>query len=187
MQRMETVIPGVTTIDLADREGALERLIDSYGTDVLHLAYFYVKDRALAEDIFQDVFTRVYLSLPRFRGESSPKTWIVRITINQCRDRLRSWSLRNVLPLGESVLGLAPEIDSTEDEALAAVDREAMLHAIMQLPVEFREVVLLYYYEQMDVREAAQALSLSVGTVKSRLYRARQRLKLILAEGGFFA
>lgn len=185
VQRIEAMIAGGTRIELAGREGALERLMDAYGDDVLHLAYFYVKDRALAEDIFQEVFTKVYLALPRFRGESSPKTWIYRIAINQCRDRLRSWSMRNVLALGESFLGGAPEPDRTEDAALAAVDREALLQAILQLPVEFREVVLLYYYDEMDVREAAQALSLSAGTVKSRLHRARQKLKVILAEGGF--
>lgn len=141
----------------------------------------------MAEDIFQEVFTKVYIALPRFRGEASPRTWIYRIAINQCRDRLRAWSVRNVLLLGENLLTLTPHQDETEDHALAAVDREALLQAIMRLPLAFREVVVLYYYEQMDVREAAQALGLSVGTVKSRLHRARLQLREMLAEGGFYA
>lgn len=187
VQGIEALIAGGVRIDLSDRSRALEQLIDAYGDDILHLAYFYTKDRSLAEDIFQEVFTKVYIALPRFRGEASPRTWIYRIAINLCRDRLRAWSLRNVLLLGEQFLTTARESDETEDEALATVDREALLQAIMTLPLAFREVVVLYYYEQMDVREAAQALGLSAGTVKSRLHRARLKLREALAEGGFLA
>lgn len=173
-------------IDVMDKDSTLERLVDAYGDGVLQLAYFYVKDRELAEDIFQEVFTRVYLGLDRFRGESSPKTWIYRITVNLCRDKLRSWAVRKVLLLGEEMLGAAapPQAD-TEDEVLAAADKAALLEAVMQLPIDSREVVLFYYYEEMDTREVALALGLSEGTVRSRLHRARARLKALLLKGGF--
>lgn len=89
----------------------LEQLVREYGDGVLQLAYFYLKDRSLAEDIFQEVFTRVYTHLPKFRGESSPRTWIYRITVNLCRDKLRSWSFRKVTFLGEEIIGaLAPPL-----------------------------------------------------------------------------
>lgn len=174
------------SMDLSEREQALEQLVDAYGDGVLQLAYFYVRDRDLAEDIFQEVFTRVYTHLDRFRGESSPRTWIYRIAVNLCRDKLRSWSLRRVLLLGEEALfGAAPPSPDAVDEVLKQADREELLRAVMELPVEYREVVLLYYYEEMDVREVAATLGLSEGTVRSRLHRARAKLRAMLTEGGF--
>lgn len=185
---MEAAISGTTALDFADKERALEQLVDAYGDGVLQLAYFYVKDRSLAEDIFQEVFTKVYFGLHTFRGESSPRTWIYRIAVNLCHDKLRSWSMRRVLLIGEdffSKLPLLPtEVDAVE-RVLAEADRQVLLENVMALPVEYREVVTQYYYEEMDTREVAMALGLSEGTVRSRLHRARARLKAMLTEGGY--
>ncbi|MFZ5817929.1 MAG: sigma-70 family RNA polymerase sigma factor [Bacillota bacterium] len=167
------------------RELSLEELVDAYGDSVLHLAYLYLKDRDLAEDIFQEVFTRVYLQRHRFRGESSIKTWICRITINLCRDKLRSWAVRRVLVAGEELISLlVPPAPDVEEQVLVEADRAELLAAIMELPVEYREVVLLYYYEELETVEVAAALGLSQGTVRSRLFRARARLRAMLERGG---
>jgi RNA polymerase sigma-70 factor (ECF subfamily) len=163
---------------------SLEELVDEYGDHVLQLAYLYLKDRHLAEDVFQEVFTRVYTKAHTFRGEANPKTWIYRITINLCRDRLRSWALRRLVVAGEGLISLlAPPAPDVEEVVLAQADRSALMEAIMALPVEFREVVLLYYYEEMETPEVAAALGLSPGTVRSRLCRARARLKAMLERG----
>lgn len=185
---MEATLAGTAALDLTDRERALEQLVDAYGDGVLHLAYFYLKDRGLAEDIFQEVFTRVYTQLHTFRGESSPKTWVYRIAVNRCHDKLRSWNMRRVLLVGQDLLSSLPllptEVDAVE-RVLAEADRQVLLQKVMELTVEYREVILLYYYEEMDTREIAQALRLSEGTVRSRLHRARARLKAMLTEGGY--
>ncbi len=160
---------------------SLEGLIEAYGDGVLQLAYFYTQDRGAAEDLFQEVFTRVYVNLGRFRGQASPKTWIYRITVNLCRDRFRSGAVRRVLLVGEEILGvLLPPHPPVEDVILAEVEKGALLDAIMALRLEFREVVLLYYYEEMETPEVARVLGLSEGTVRSRLYRARAKLKEML-------
>jgi RNA polymerase sigma-70 factor, ECF subfamily len=170
----------------ADRAEALEALVDACGDGVLHLAYFYLKDRAMAEDVFQEVFTKVYMQGHTFRGESSPKTWIYRITVNLCRDKLRAWAFRKVSLIGEEMLNaLRPAAPDTADEVLDRADRSVLLEAVMRLPVEYREVVHLYYYEELDVREVALALGLSDGTIRSRLFRARGKLRVMLQEGGF--
>lgn len=185
---MELTMPGPAAFDLTDREHALEQLVDHYGDGILQLAYFYLKDRGLAEDIFQEVFTRVYTQLHTFRGESSPKTWIYRITVNLCHDKLRSWNMRRVLLVGQDLLaGLPPlptEVDAVE-RVLAEADRQVLLAKVTELPVEYREVILLYYYAELDTREVARTLGLSEGTVRSRLHRARGRLKAMLTEGGY--
>ncbi len=169
-----------------DKQATIEAWVEDYGDSVLKLAYLYLKDRHLAEDVFQDVFTRAYMNLERFRGQSSPKTWLYRITVNLCRDRLGAWSARKVLVLGEDLISATLGArDDTEAQAFDKVDAELLLTIIQRLPVEFREVVLLAYYEGMDLTEVAEALGLPGGTVRSRLYRARQKLKAMLEEEGW--
>lgn len=171
-----------------DKQATIETWVRDYGDSVLKLAYLYLKDRHLAEDVFQDVFTRAYLGLDRFRGESSPKTWLYRITVNLCRDRLGAWNARKVLLLGEDLIAATlGSRDDTEAQAFSSVDAELLLALIQKLPLEFREVVLLAYYEDMELAEVAEALGLPGGTVRSRLYRARQKLKSMLDEEGWQA
>lgn len=182
---METAIEtAAETARAAPDAGSLEEWVDRYGDSVLQLAYLYLKDRDLAEDVFQEVFLRVHTRRHTFRGESSPRTWLYRITVNLCRDKLRSWALRRLVMAGEELIALvAPPEPDVQDQVLADADRSALLEAVMALPVEYREVVLLYYYEELETAEVAEALSLSQGTVRSRLHRARARLKAML-EGG---
>ncbi len=73
-----------------DIEKEIQRLMDDYGDDVLRTSYMYLKDLQNAEDAFQEVFIRVFNKFESFKGESSEKTWIIRITINVCKDMLRS-------------------------------------------------------------------------------------------------
>lgn len=170
----------------AERQARLQDWMQQYGEGVLKLAFLYLKDRHLAEDVFQEVFTRVYLHMHEFRGEASPKTWIYRITANLCHDRKSHWTARRVLFLGEDLLAARADVSSDpEDDALARVDAAVLLHEVLKLPVEYREVVLLVYYEEMTLQEVAQVLGLPPGTVRSRLFRARRRLKAALAEGGW--
>lgn len=171
-----------------DRQATIEAWVTDYGESVLKLAYAYMKDRHLAEDIFQDVFTKAYLHLDRFRGQSSPKTWLYRITVNLCRDRLGAWSARKVLLLGEEFLSAALGARSdTEEAAFDNVDAELLLATVLKLPLEYREVLMLVYYEDLALKQVGEALSLPGGTVRTRLFRARQKLKQLLEEGGWEA
>lgn len=177
---METALESVR----ASAGLSVDELVEEYGDSVLQLAYLYLKDRDLAEDVFQEVFTRVHTRGRTFRGEASPKTWLYRITVNCCRDKLRSGALRRLVLAGEELIAaLAPPEPAVEEQVLAQADRSALMEAVLSLPVEYREVVLLYYYEEMGTAEVAAALGLSPGTVRSRLFRARARLKEML-EGG---
>lgn len=177
---METALESVR----ASAGLSVDELVEEYGDSVLQLAYLYLKDRDLAEDVFQEVFTRVHTRGRPFRGEASPKTWLYRITVNCCRDKLRSGALRRLVLAGEELIAaLAPPEPAVEEQVLAQADRSALMEAVLSLPVEYREVVLLYYYEEMGTAEVAAALGLSPGTVRSRLFRARARLKEML-EGG---
>ncbi|HBT63034.1 MAG TPA: hypothetical protein DEB10_00025 [Ruminococcaceae bacterium] len=97
---------------------SLSALIDEYGSSVLNTAYLYLNDKQLAEDVFQEVFLKAYLKMDTFEFRSSVKTWLIRITINQCKDAIKSAYKRKVS------IGL-DDIDSTSESAEQAVEEHA--------------------------------------------------------------
>ena len=156
----------------------IEELIDLYGDDILRLCLLYLGDRQLAEDAFQETFVKAWRQYSSFRGESSVKTWLSHIAVNTCRDMLRSgWfrmlrRSRNV----EDLQGLAAPEDAPGGE---------LAEAVGALPGKYREVVVLYYYENMKLKEIAQLLRLPVSSVSTRLRRARTQLeKMLKGEDG---
>jgi RNA polymerase sigma-70 factor (ECF subfamily) len=157
----------------------IESLIRQYGNDVLRTAYMYVKDIHSAEDIFQDVFIKVNQKLSTFEGNSSIKTWIIRITINTCKDYLKSAWNRRVVPMMEyqedSIIS-----ETDYDDVEKQDTKELIMKAILSLPSKYKDIVLCVYYQEMSLTEAANALNIAEGTAKSRLSRARQRLKTAL-------
>lgn len=167
--------------DIFDKTPAydIEALIRQYGNDVLRTAYMYVKDIHTAEDIFQDVFIKVNQKLSTFEGNSSIKTWIIRITINTCKDYLKSAWNRRVVPMMEyqedSIIS-----ETDYDDVERQDTKDLIMKEVLSLPSKYKDIVLCVYYQQMSLTEAANALGLAEGTVKSRLSRARKRLKAAL-------
>lgn len=166
----------------ADRGALLEQWMQEYGTRIMHLAYLYLKDRQLAEDLTQEVFIKAYRHMDEFRGESAVYTWLYRIAINLCRDRLRSpWWKRLILP------GEVPAVasgDQPEEAALTTLRKEAVIQQVLALPDHYREMIILYYYQDLSTTEIAGLTGLPENTVKTRLHRARQHLKQALAREG---
>lgn len=157
----------------------IEALMRKYGNDVLRTAYMYVKDSHLAEDIFQDVFIKVNQKLHTFQGDSNIKTWIIRITINTCKDYMKSAWNQKVMQFTE-----AHENTLTGKDEYAAVEQEdenrLVRDAVIQLPQKYKDVLLCVYFQDMSVAETAKLLGIAEGTAKSRLSRAKDKLKLSL-------
>ncbi len=152
----------------------IEELIDLYGDDILRLCLAYLGDRHLAEDAFQETFLKAWKSLERFRGESSEKTWLSSIAVNTCRDVLRSgWfrMQRRSQPI-DRLLELPADTPALQDTPVRA--------AVLNLPGKYREVILLYYDQNMKLKEIAQLLHLPPNTVSTRLRRARKQLEKTL-------
>lgn len=157
----------------------IENLIREYGNDVLRTAYMYVKNIHTAEDIFQDVFIKVNQKLSTFEGNSSIKTWIIRITINTAKDFLKSAYNRRVVPMMEyQENGLVSDSDYENVENKDTNDM--IMEAVLSLPDKYKDVIISVYYNDMTIAEVASYLALPEGTVKSRLSRGRQRLKSAL-------
>lgn len=167
--------------DLLEKSTAydIESLMRQYGNDVLRMAYLYVKDIHTAEDIFQDVFIKVSQKLSTFEGNSSIKTWIIRITINTCKDYLKSAWNRRVVPMMEyQEDAIISETDY--DEVEKQDTKELIKESVLSLPEKYKEVVLCVYYQEMTITETAKTLNIAEGTAKSRLSRAREKLKFLL-------
>lgn len=167
---------GVVEAPDSIREQALCRLVDQYQTALLRMCYVYLHDAALAEDAVQETYLKAYKVLDAFRGESSEKTWLMRIAINTCRDMLRSAWFRH---LDRRV---TPDSLPEASQPPQAEDAELTL-TVMQMPPKFREVVLLYYYQDMTMTEIAGALGVSQSTVSARLGRAHSKLHAVLERG----
>lgn len=157
---------------------SIEEMITRYGNDVLRTAYLYVKDINQAEDIFQDVFVKVSQRMDQFEGRSSIKTWLIRITINACKDFLKSAWKQRVSTVEEQVD--EPYHDQSFSEIERKEDQKIIYDAVMELPIKYREVIVCVYYKELTMSETADVLHISEGTVKSRLSRAKSKMKKIL-------
>lgn len=164
--------------DVRDDLAYFARLYEQYATDVLRVCYFYLSDREKAEDVCQDVFVRLMTTHPVLQP-GREKSWLLKVALNRCRDLWRGAWLKRVI-LGGPTFELIP----APDEFSRRNDQQAMMAAINQLPATFKEVILLHYYQGMNIAEIAQMLELPEGTISSRLSRGRKKLESILLKGG---
>ena len=154
-----------------------EDLYQKYATDVLRVCYFYLGDRAKAEDVCQDVFVRLITNAPELE-EGREKAWLLKVALNRCRDLWRGAWVKRVV-LGSPTFETIPAPDNSERRD----DEEAMMIAIHQLPATFREVILLHYYQNYGIGEIATMMGVPEGTISSRLSRGRKKLETILQGG----
>ncbi|GKV65126.1 MULTISPECIES: sigma-70 family RNA polymerase sigma factor [unclassified Sporosarcina] len=158
-----------------DRRELLDSFIRDYGDDLKRIAYLYLNDLAESEDIVQEVLIKSYHQLDSFRHESSYKTWLIRMTINQCKDHKKRWSVRNIFYKQE-----VPEVRDrklTETDYIQKESSNEMLQQLARLAPKHKEVLILYYYEELTMQEISDVLQINYNTVKSRLLRGKQVLK----------
>jgi RNA polymerase sigma-70 factor, ECF subfamily len=159
---------------------------------VLQLAMNLLGDRDEALDLSQEVFLRVFRTIYRFRGQSSLRTWIYRIAVNQARNRHRFWRRRHradQVSLDQHIAThgeLLSSGDSKPDQMFAQKElAERLQRALDHLPFDQRTAIVLREIDGLSYEEIAFSLGVAVGTVKSRLTRARQALRLELREARF--
>lgn len=160
------------------RMNNFEELIDTHSKHLVRIAYLYVKDWPTAEDIVQDVFIKFFQTQQQFRQEASIKTYLTKMTANKAKDYLRSWKYRKQV-LFENVFGETRGIDEdvVAREHLAELEKH-----LFQLPLKYREPLILYYYNEQSIADIAQDLGLNENTVKTRLRRAKQQMKMFFEQ-----
>ncbi|MBS4207222.1 sigma-70 family RNA polymerase sigma factor [Bacillus sp. FJAT-50079] len=169
-------------MDKEEKDFLLEKVMIEYGNELVRLAFSYVKDTETAKDMVQNTFIKCYKNLDSFRFDAQIKTWLYRITINECKDYLKSWNYKMVQVksfINETAKSILP---STERTVIDKYNNEEIKDTIFSLPKMYREVVYLYYYESLMTEEIANVLDIPVNTVKTRLRRAKQRLEPMIRE-----
>lgn len=133
-----------------------------------------------SKDIVQNVFIKCYTRLGTFEGRSSIKTWLYRITINECKDYLRSQYIKRIFFFGH----IKEEITSQSPETITIqkLDDEQVINHIMNLSKKYREVLVLRYIHSLEIKEIAEVLTISAETVKTRIRRGKNLLKPLLKE-----
>lgn len=154
----------------------IKKWMDLYGDCVMRMCLLYLKDYQDAEDAVQETFFKAYIKYDSFLGKSSEKTWIVRISINVCKNMLRKKKAAEVSM--EEVLNQI-SVDGNFERPMI---EQFVLEQIMRLPVRYKDVILLHYYQEMKVEEIAEVLHIPKSTVKTRLKRGRERLEPFLEE-----
>jgi RNA polymerase sigma-70 factor (ECF subfamily) len=170
-------------------ESACADLVSEHQRMVFQLAMNLLGDRDEALDLSQEVFLRVFRTIHRFRGQSSLRTWIYRIAVNQARNRHRFWRRRHradQVSLDQHIEAhgdLASAGEMRPDRVLAQKElAERLESALDHLPFDQRTAIVLREIDGLSYEEIAFSLGVAIGTVKSRLTRARQALRLELRE-----
>lgn len=148
----------------------MAEVYEKYKNTIYRTAFAYCRNRADAEDIMQEVFLRYFDSCKTFETEESEKAWLLRMTINKCKDMFKSFRCKLTVPLEEAAF-----VCETPQE-------NSVYHAVMELPAAYRLAIHLYYYEGYSVREIGKIMRKSETAAAQLLCRARKRLKQILGE-----
>ena len=151
----------------------MTEIYDKYSNAVYRMAFAYCKNKADAEDIMQEVFIRRFSADIVFEDEAKEKSWLLKVTVNKCRDMFRS--LRYKYSLTSIPLEEADIIYETQEES-------DVYHAVMSLPNKYRTVIHLFYYEEYTIKEISAITGDKETAIQTQLYRARKKLKNILGK-----
>ncbi|MEN3038779.1 MAG: sigma-70 family RNA polymerase sigma factor [Candidatus Kryptonium sp.] len=166
-------------------EKAFEFIVKKYQNRVANLIFKIIGDASVVEDLTQDVFVRVIESLKDYKFGSAFYTWIYRITVNICIDEIRKRQRSRTYSLSD-VLSQNPKAEPSHSQVEKIVEqrelREIIEKAISKLPIEYKTAIVLREFEDLSYEEIAKILKVSVGTVKSRIFRARKLLAEHLKE-----
>lgn len=155
-------------------EEDINRAIGKYADMVKRICVLHLKNHADTEDIFQTVFLKYALHTSAFQSEEHEKAWLIRVTLNACRDLLRSFFRSRTVPLEEIARQAAAADEESRD----------VLRAVLQLPEKYRRAIYLHYYEGYTAPQIGRLLGKNTNTVYTLLTRGRQLLKQELGGDG---
>lgn len=148
-------------------EQEVNRAIERYSDTVQRLCLVYLKNHADTEDVFQNVFFKYYLSSVVFESDEHEKAWIIRVTVNACKDWLKNFFRSRTVPLNE-VAELASNVSQ---------ENKDVLEAVLSLPAKYRDVVYLHYYENYTAPQISKILHKNVNTIYTILTRSKDLLR----------
>ncbi len=159
-------------------ESAFQIIVERYGDVMFGTAILMTRDRALAEDLVQDSLLLAWKGIPRFTAGSNLKAWLMRILVNRVISDRRRKRVDEVEM--DASYDIPVEPDSAAQTVISAQEAERIRAALLELPFEPRQAVVLRFYAGMTIPEIAETLGWREGTVKSRLHRALRQLRDVL-------
>lgn len=149
----------------------IQDIVNDYSDMLLRIAFQNIKSLSDSEDIVQESYIKLINSNIDFNNEEHLKAWLIRVTINKCKDHFKSSWFRKTVLISENMDFLAPE-------------EKGIMNEIFSLDKKYRNVIYLYYYEGYSIKEIANILNKNANTISSLLQRARKNLKTIILEEG---
>lgn len=153
--------------------------VEKYLKMVYRISFHYFGNREDAEDVSQDVFTKLFSSTVIFKCDEDVKAWLIRVTTNTCHSYYRNPFRRRKTEIDEKELENIADISSSEQRL---VDRKVVIDAVMSLPEHYRIIVYLFYYEEYSIHQISSILNIKETTIQTRLSRAREKLRKILSD-----
>jgi len=168
--------------EIEDKEALIDEVMNKYGQEILQLVYSYVNNKEVAEDLTQDIFVKCYKSLHTYKGKSKLKTWLWRIAINHCKDYIKSWYNKKVIVTENEFTYTGVQKESVEQTVIQNDEDRRLASAVMNLPIKYREVIYLFYFEELPIKDIAMVIEVKENTIKTRLKKAKELLKKGLEE-----
>ena len=151
-------------------EQDVDRVIELYSDTVKRICMVHLKDISDTEDVFQNVFLKYILHSPVFETQVHEKAWVIRVTINECKDLLKSFFRKNFVPLDDVA---QPSYEFSQDVNM-------VLESVLALPRKYKDVIYLFYYEGYSAVEISSILGKNTNTIYTLLARAKKILKVTL-------
>ena len=152
-------------MEYTNKNKYLEKMIEKYSNMIYRLALLRTGTRDNAEDVCQEVFLRLARKMPEFQSEEHEKAWLIKVTINCSKNLLNSKFFKNTEELKDNI-------------AFETEERHEIYYAVQRLPIKYKTIIHLYYYENYKISEISKILKMKENTVKSYLARAREKLKM---------
>lgn len=165
-------------------ESAYRSLLENYRGAIFNLLYKMVRNKEETEDLVQEAFMKAFSALPSFNEEYAFSTWLYKIAINNCIDhmrkkRLKTYSINKPVQSKDGELGREfPDTSMSPDKSILTKERSSLIEAaIAELPENYKVAIILRHTEEKSYEEISQILNIPLGTVKARIFRAREMLK----------
>lgn len=155
-------------------------IIENYSEYVYNMIYYTILDEEDAKDLTQEVFYKIWKGIDSFRNESSLKTWIFKITQNHLKNYLKSRKIKKILSLEFLFEEKNRDFESKDYYLLEKIE-----FLLSKLPEDYRRVLVLFYIDEFNIKEISEILGTKEGTIKSKLHRAREKLKSLIMRFGY--
>lgn len=152
-------------MEYTNKNQYLEKMVEKYSNMIYRLALIRTKTKENSEDVYQEVFLRLAKKMPDFKSEEHERAWLIKVTINCSKNLLNSKFFRNTAEL-------------KEDIPFETEEKHNIYYSVQKLPIKYKTIVHLYYYENYKIKEISEILKMKENTVKSCLARAREKLKM---------